>query len=359
MLNKRILIILLIPLAIGLFVYWLERPEKLVDEEAQQVTKIVKAIREIDSSDPEAKIKKEKLLKQLPERVKRSYEIGFKAGIEDIAFHGKVEDQNGDPVVGATIRYEAGGRYLAAGSGMGALLTNKEGRFSLDARGGSLIIYEISHPSIIYKFPMKENSEYVGGEAGRIGFLGYQHTEGGNDLIWKEYTADNPYIFKAWKPEKFEELYSGKGQWGILSDGRIYTFDFSKKFKEKIEGEKAGHIQVIFNSKQDQERWEKVDWEFDMWAIDGGLIETDDLYLVEPPENGYQDRIHFEMKLGAPEYKEEVRSKRYYFRANNGTDYGSLVVSIFSPSSPPGRATLRMTYKVNPHGSRNLALKKK
>ena len=62
----------------------------------------------------------------LPEKVRRYYRTGFESGIDAITFYGQVIDQFGQPVAGARVSIDIGGRYLASGSGQAIGATNAQ-----------------------------------------------------------------------------------------------------------------------------------------------------------------------------------------------------------------------------------------
>jgi Tfp pilus assembly protein PilO len=98
--------------------------------------KELEAIKELQKTQPKAaKNKLEKLLDQLPQKLQRYYKVGFQSGIDDIHFYGQLIDQHGEPVSGATVSVDVGGRYLSRGSGQGVLRSDSDGRFYVRGTG--------------------------------------------------------------------------------------------------------------------------------------------------------------------------------------------------------------------------------
>lgn len=318
---------------------------------------LIKSLKEKDPIEAEKQM--QGFLEALPEKFKRHYILGFEAGIEKIAFHGQVIDQYGNPVTGARVEFEAGGRYLAAGSGRGLLMTNDDGRFRFNAEGGNLIVGPIVHPELdeFKHLAINEGNQILT----RVTFFGYQHAKDGNDLIWTDYSAENPYVFNVWRKTKVESLgsfYKGSLSPRLKCDGSKFTFDFSQKKVEyrMVSGEAKGQIRVRYycTKTNDSDGDGAASWSVEIEAVDGGIQEAQDIYLNQAPERGYDPSYKISMRKDESEYKDRA-VKSFYFTANNGEFYGSIRAEFFPFMYE--KPKIFMEYKVNTTSDRSLLKK--
>lgn len=253
------------------------------------------------------------------------------ASIKDIYFYGKIVDQYGEPVPGVLVKYKAISVYLAAGTGFGETTTDAEGRFNTQgAEGAGLSIREFIKGG--YQFP------------GILDFDNYQRFE--DSVLWKNFTKDKPYVFKAWKVDRYAKVNVGDEIF-LFDLGVLYSMDFTassvKRVKKK--GDLDLDVQVLINR-------DDSGWNVTLSVPNGGLIETDDAYLNIAPESGYQKKITYS---GAKEKNNEI-DKKYYLHSR-GKLYGSLVVSI----KPYYRnsSAINFQYVMNLENGRDLAVKQK
>jgi hypothetical protein len=313
--------------------------------------KELEAIKELQKTQPKAaKNKLEKLLDQLPQKLQRYYKVGFQSGIDDIHFYGQLIDQHGEPVSGATVSVDVGGRYLSGGSGQGVLRSDSDGRFYVRGTGGSLYIGPIKHPTLDTYRQLSPSGKMEGG----ADFTSYQHIENGNNLLWTNYSdPSTPYIFKVWRKtsgniaKKLHQVSSTLI--GFNCSGEDYTFDLTKrKWKERVtKGKSDGQFRIRYSCKESDEHRYFDDWAVEIEAIGGGIQETQDLYLNAAPEDGYESSYRLSMTKGESTYQKRMK-KRFYFTAKNNQYYGSLEID-FVPYLYDG-PRLFVTYKMNPTG---------
>jgi len=250
-------------------------------------------------------------------------------------FYGKVVDQNGQPVAGADVSVEVN---LAIGRGSSQKTqTDAAGLFQFTGlRGRSLNIT-----------PEKKGFQIEGHGLGLKGMNG------------PETSPDNRTIYTMWKlkgpePMMHKEVNSRK----IQPDGRVFTVDFVKN--EITEGTNAaGDILVQIQRPPQVKPREQYDWSFVMTVIDGGFIEvTNDAYLNEAPESGYQQK--YQMNRYAtnvvnfstyPLYRTE---RTFFLKSRGGQVYGHFHISELDPDYRGGMAALHLESYINPAGSRNL-----
>ncbi|MGS2717280.1 hypothetical protein ACVBE9_03845 [Eionea flava] len=314
----------------------------------------LEAIKELQKTHPtEAENKLSQLLQQLPKKLQRYYALGFQSGIEDIRFYGQLIDQHDKPVAGAVVSVDVGGRYLAAGSGQGRVVTGQDGRFSVRGEGGSLSIGPIKHPNLdIYRKFAPDGDIEEGGAY----FTSYQHTENGNTLLWTNHSdPSTPYIFKVWRKTSdntAKKLYQVSNT--LISfdcSGGEYTLNLikSRKIKRKVKGIGEGQLRVRYSCKDSDEHRYFDDWAVEIEAIEGGIQETQDLYLNVAPKEGYEPFYRLSMTKGESNYQKIVE-KRFYFTANNNQYYGSLEIRFDPYGGYDGEPLIFLGYKMNPTG---------
>ena len=89
------------------------------------------------------------------------------------------------------------------------------------------------------------------------------------------------------------------------------------------------------------------EWAFKMSIPDGGFIEQNDEFPFEAPEAGYQPTIDFHFKAGETNWTDTIH-KSYYIAFGQPRKYGRLDLDTQMYWGT------RLTYAINPTGSRNL-----
>lgn len=306
-------------------------------------------------------------------RLEKWSELAFEAGVEEIRFHGRVVDQLGRPLPGATIHYEAAGRFLSKGSGMGTVTSDAGGRFLIEARGDSLTVHNIRHPDAMYvALPEAaaragSNRMYATGNT----FWSYTRRVGGDNLIWSDSPAD-PIVFDLWLVDRDEaRMHEGEILWrsdyfALPPDGAEHTLvlgDRGTPF-EVIEGRRdEGDLVVRCRAEAMSGHGDRGAWSVTLAPVDGGIQATDDRYLNLAPASGY--RASVEVGSPAPVDGEGVNlfGRRFYFSAQEGQRVGALFMD-FEPFNLPFNlrtreygeqyCRIRIEYKVNTAGSRYL-----
>jgi hypothetical protein len=258
-----------------------------------------------------------------------------------IEMYGKVIDQHGNAVAGAEVfMMVAGGGTFAPGSGPVRATTNAEGIFRVQAIGQDITIGAIKHAQLTP--PRFAVGEAVAGSRRLLAV-----DSNGKEYNWRSHTTqDKPFVINVWRVEKFESVKSGSGGFLPIPND-----------KEDVQ---AGIVASCEREPKDPNthwRHQKGSWSITFRPIDGGIQETNDIYLNEAPEGGYQKELTVAMKRGDPGYKVNIQpARRYYYTAHNGKWYGSFSAT-FDPYMIDDKCLVKMSFKYNPNGSRNLAVK--
>lgn len=303
------------------------------------------------------------VLEKLPPEykgLKRQYQIALST-LPSIIFYGRVIDQHGQPVKNATVWYEGTSTYLSAGGGRGLAATDDDGYFEVDTAGAELSLGSIKHPEIddiAYQAP-KTNSSHPN-KYGAIRLLS-QEDKQGIYSTWRDHTEkDRAYIIHAWRLGEYEGALEGGGSFGLYS-GKTYTINLSHtdKYKRISEGLNDGDLHIICTRSHIESYRDIGNWSVSIVPVNGGILETDDLYMNMAPVSGYQATLEINMRKGSQNYQKSLLNKRYYITLKNGQKYGSLFINI-DPfvSIEDDACSIRINSKINPTGSRNLELKR-
>lgn len=252
-----------------------------------------------------------------------------------INFYGKVVDQDGNPVSGVTVNVKVRQWYvrsLATFDTDAHIIpikkeTDLSGRLEIHGMEGDVFDVEsIQKPGYVLS-PKTPN--------------GFGPSSG---------SLENPVIIKMWKMGEKAQLVDGSKFWGIIPDGRIYTLDLIQG--TKVESATAvGDLRVIVNRPSGVSRQDRYDWSFQITPIDGGIIETEDEFMYQAPQDGYTPE--YKLQLAASDTKWTYRVKKSFFvKTRGGQNYGRINVEVFAHYQNDG--VFSVDYAVNPHGSRNL-----
>lgn len=273
--------------------------------------------------------------------------FGYLAAVTDIEFYGKILDQNDDPVANAEVSYFIGGQFLAAGAGSGVAVTDENGVFFIYGEGANIVVQAITGDRIDYNSSTPDFQPLLSG--GR-----------NPDLIiwkWKEYTSDNPYVFKAWRVQEYGNVKTGRDGYPLFPDGRIYTYNGIDRKRRKRWSEVEignGYLRVSCDREPMADPNDYKDWRVTLAPIEGGIQKTDDIYMNIAPEGGYLDSITEGRSVQSGDYQPSLTNQRYFFTAMSGKYYGSLFVH-YDPHFRNEQCNVAISYKINLDGSRNLA----
>jgi hypothetical protein len=249
-------------------------------------------------------------------------------------FYGKVVDQYGQPLQGAKVTAQV--HVSSEPDRTHTTQTDAKGLFQFTGlRGRSL-----------YVTPEKPGFRIEGHGLGERGANGPE-TSPTQRAVYTMWRLKGP------EPMIHKELSSR----AIQPDGRIYTVDLIKN--QITEGTNSpGDMTIQIQRPAEIKPKEKFDWSFTMTANGGGFIEiTNDAYLNEAPERGYQQC--YQMTRYAtnvlnystwPLYRTD---RTFYVKSRGGQVYGHFQIKELEPDYQ-GKAILRIESYVNPAGSRNL-----
>jgi hypothetical protein len=250
---------------------------------------------------------------------------------QPINFYGRVVDESNVVVAGASIHF-TWNDISEKGTSEASMISDNNGGFSLTDRRGKRLYVEVG-----------KDGYYSSGNA-RGGAFEYANPADG--LFTPD--AGNPVIFHLRKKGTGVDLvtsqYGMKPYFGVTLplDGTPVRIDLLER--------KTGQGQLsISQIKPEYKNWKQAtNWSFHMEIPDGGFVEQNDEFPFEAPEEGYQARIEFNFQQGQTDWAENLK-KDYYIKFGNPPRFGRLQfdTSIMMEG-------VRLTYAINPDGSRNL-----
>ena len=163
-------------------------------------------------------------------------------------------------------------------------------------------------------------------------------------------TVENPVLFKMWRMGEKAQLVSSSKFWGIIPDGRTYTIDLLQG--TKVESATAdGDLRISVTRPAGVSRQDHYDWSFQITPIDGGIVQTEDEFMYEAPENGYAPSYDFRLSTADTNWTARVK-KDFYIETRNGKNYGRIDLEVFAHYQ--GQGVLNIGWSINPNSSRNL-----
>ena len=162
-------------------------------------------------------------------------------------------------------------------------------------------------------------------------------------------SATERAIFHMWKLKGAEPMIKARIHAYVPCDGRPTMFDLLTGKKVASGGDLT--VRLIRDPVQIV-RGKPFGWQLNLEVSGGGLQEITDLYPNEAPASGYQPAITVNMPVGAKNWSPDCHNT-YYFTAENGRDYGRIIVDLTGDFQPPPTSFDADIY-VNPSGSRNL-----
>jgi hypothetical protein len=163
-------------------------------------------------------------------------------------------------------------------------------------------------------------------------------------------SIENPVIFKMWSTNIHEQLIVGKKSFEIVPDGKPYFIDLSKGEISQTEG---GDLKV-WVKRPEPITSRRYDWSCEMDVLNGGLEPSDSNSMFLAPAEGYAQTVfQFEQKIGSG-WGDTTGPKKFYAKLRNGQIYGKISIEILAHYNNQIPAMIRLSYTINPSGSRIL-----
>jgi hypothetical protein len=251
-----------------------------------------------------------------------------------IGFYGKVLDQAGRPVIGATVTFDLITSHMAENrteTTPMTLHTDHDGRFALTG----VTAYGIDRISIRedgYDLSQKASSSYVFG----------------HKVEYKP-NPNEPVIFRMWKTAGKEQLAGSAWHGKIACDGTTGRFDLRSGHPSPDGSLEITCTRTPLNFEMTSDR--PFTYKLEISIRDGGVQPTEDEFTYKAPERGYSRSITIERKPGNPSWGGGLKQE-FYIKTDKG-EYGRLSVE-WDAGHRPAPTPLKWDCSINPSGSRNL-----
>jgi len=363
--SKYISIVLVLLILLSGFLYFFSdiKNQQEINEVEQPKKELIQKIHELSSELQEAKKignkqKSKDLEKEiednLPEQL-RTIVQEVKEKTYDLDFYGKVIDQDGNSVSNANIDYSVASLYRFSTTSSGSVETDRSGLFNIKASGYSISLKMPKHPELSNKFL----TGTVGSSLSSGQSILLEPNDFGDGIqSWKGYTKKNPYIIRAWKVKSYEKIFHKRKNLFLAPDGSVYSFLQKNSYgKMALKKGRSSEGYLMFSCVRDESKLAEKNgaWEVTIDPVEGGILETTDVVLNEAPLDGYQPNLSIVMDDKEKYGSSILKNKKYYFKSNKNRVYGSLVIT-FDPYAKKSDCIIDVNYKINPNGSRNLAI---
>jgi hypothetical protein len=246
-----------------------------------------------------------------------------------IEFHGKVVDENTNPVAGAKVCFRWVEVPTPEGNRTAMTESDTEGLFSLQGARGPDLAVSVSKEGY---YTTRENHPPF-----KYGFFANP-----------DFSPDpkNPILFHLRKRGAPEPLVGLNRSYRIPRDGTPVSIDLTTGATATSE---TGNFTVrCWTNDQGKKSGEKYDWRCVLTVPGGGIVYTDEEFAFLAPEKDYRPSLEIAMPADRSDWNSQV-DLNFYFRLADG-HYGRMTFSMIAG----GHHFCMVDSVLNPSGSRNL-----
>jgi len=176
------------------------------------------------------------------------------------------------------------------------------------------------------------------------------------------YDVLNPVLFKMWGTNIHEQLITGNKSFEIVPDGRPYFINLTDG---SISERESGDLKIWIQYTNQVVQGQLYDWSARIEVINGGLWEVPQAamnsgFLDEPPfamysapQDGYISSFSHNGQIKGGQ-SGEIGNRFFYLLLNGGKEYGRMSINLFAPYGYLHPGLIRLSYAINPSGSRIL-----
>jgi hypothetical protein len=253
-----------------------------------------------------------------------------------IVFYGKLEDQAGNPVVGAEITGSVQ-VYNGTRSGIHRFAATSDGDGLFQLRGGK--------GESMGVMPRKEGYVLASTNTGFNYSYFYPHSRHVPD-------QNTPVVIKMWKLKGAEPLVKIDRYFRIpFTDSPLHIDLLTGKVSNS-----GGDLKILMTRVPGPFSQQiPGEWSIEFKTVDGGLMESDfetARVTYEAPRDGYQDTYLVRMNPESRTWSDGVR-KVFFVRSRGGLVYSKFSVDCGINSDPKDPVTIQFHGLANDHNSRN------
>ena len=255
-----------------------------------------------------------------------------------VAFYGQVVDQDTNPLQNVQVDVKVLEECM-----LPTLETTRRSATNLQTQTGPDGRFEVAGPKGHLVTVTGLTKGGYEPELGIQGFYGIYGAQSGS-------FAD-PVVFRMWSTNLHEPLISGEKSFVIVPDGRHYAIDLIKA--TIVEGDE-GDLVAWIKRPDNVERHEKYAWSCELAVPGGGLQESDSQAMFTAPVVGYSNAFAFQESSDVNGWSDGFERKRFYVKVQRGQSYGRASVDLYAYYDSKSPSLIRISYAVNPSGSRLL-----
>jgi hypothetical protein len=247
-----------------------------------------------------------------------------------IDFYGQVIDQDSNALAGVKINVTIRHWELTE-TGMSKMIrlekqTDNDGRFQINGETGD------------------------GFDVEGIQKNGYEVEPGQNGFGAVAGSFENPVVFKMWNTNVHEQLITGEKKFQIVPDGRPYFINITDG---TIAESGAGDLKVWIQYTNQVVHGQLYDWSAEIDVVNGGLCLSDNYAMFSAPNDGYVPTFQLQQQIKGGQ-SGEIGERRFYLKLKEGQEYGKMTINLYAPFNDKIPGLIRLSYAVNPSGSRIL-----
>jgi hypothetical protein len=259
---------------------------------------------------------------------------------------GKVVDQNDAPLSGVKVEAEIGHFAWPPEQYPNGVSTKQE---TTTDTSGQFDIHDNSAEGV-YVILQKDGYEQESQKGN-----GYALGAGGG-------SKNNPIVLKMWSTNSHEQLITGNKSFEVVPDGRPYFINLTDgSISERGNADLKVWIQYTNQVVQGQlSDWsagiEIADgglWEVPQTAINSGFLEEPSVPMYSAPKDGYTPSFQLQQQIKGGQ-RGEIGNRYFYLLLNDGKEYGRMSINLFAPYGRLHPGLIRISYAINPSGSRIL-----
>ena len=252
-----------------------------------------------------------------------------------ISFYGKVQDQFGQPVAGASVEYDVVDKFWQEGSKYHGT-SDADGAFTIANIGGAGMVVGV----------MKDGYDSINGKSSQS----FGYGMGVDEYRKAPPTQDNPAIFVLRKKAKAEPLIVVSSRQydlnpnGTLTDISLATGQVGSNGPDALQFSCTTH-------EESKDARGRFDWTFDISVPGGGVLDRNDDTQFSAPEQGYVPQEQLSMKSDDPSQRWSWELQRQYFVKLADGRYARVSVTAYVG----GRTFVVLESYMNPNpGDQNL-----
>lgn len=264
-----------------------------------------------------------------------------------VAFFGKIVDQDGQPAAGVRIEARCGYYLTTEFSGNAAVRDVREQKtFTVESDMAGMFSVSGFHASWVELSGFQKEG-YVLGENQAGGFPFAPRLK---ELIPKT-SPEEPHLFRMWRRGATEPLITIERRITVSKPGVPQYINLITGAISDTPGPDSD-LEVNFHWRGEPLH-ALVPWVINLSAVNGGLLETNAVFLFRAPSDGYVERITYDWDSPqVQEWYRASRAQRYFIKSRGGRLFSALIAEFYV--FPREGVRLRYRFWGNPTGSRNL-----